>query len=179
MQPQDIIRFWFEELQPKQHWAKDEALDRDIEERFALCHRAATQGELWAWRETREGRLAEIIVLDQFSRNMFRNHPESFAYDVLALLLAQEAVSRGVDQHLPAAQCSFLYMPYMHSESLAIHNEALKLFARPGLENNYDFELRHMEIIKQFGRYPHRNAILGRESTPEERAFLEKPGSSF
>ncbi|EOA3786486.1 DUF924 family protein, partial [Vibrio vulnificus] len=103
----------------------------------------------------------------------------AFAQDPLALALAQEAVALGADGELSLQEKSFLYMPYMHSESPFIHQEAVRLFAQPGLEHNYDFELRHKAIIDQFGRYPHRNAILGRKSTPEEVEFLKQPGSGF
>jgi uncharacterized protein (DUF924 family) len=126
-----------------------------------------------------EGRLAEIIVLDQFSRNMFRDTPAAFAQDALALVLAQEAVFSGADKLLSETQCSFLYMPFMHSESLVIHELAVELFSKPGLEGNLDFEMRHKVIIEKFGRYPHRNNILQRESTEEEMEFLKLPGSGF
>jgi uncharacterized protein (DUF924 family) len=123
--------------------------------------------------------LAEIIVLDQFSRNMFRDTAMGFAQDGLALVLAQEAVSQGVDQELSLTQRAFLYMPFMHSESLVIHDLAVKFFSQQGMEGNLDFEFRHKAIIEQFGRYPHRNAVLGRQSTPEELEFLKQPGSAF
>ena len=125
------------------------------------------------------GRLAEIIVLDQFSRNIYRDRPLAFAYDATALVLAQEAVRVGADQQVDFEKRSFFYMPYMHSESPIIHNRAVELFSQPGAEFNYEFELKHKAIIDRFGRYPHRNAILGRESTPEEIEFLGQPGSSF
>ncbi|MCO7227430.1 DUF924 family protein [Pleionea sp. CnH1-48] len=175
----EIISFWFEELEPKQHWIKDVAFDQMIAERFGNVHRAASQSELFYWRDTALGRLAEIIVLDQFSRNMYRDRPESFAFDSLALCLSQEAVRAGVAKDLNDQQRSFLYMPYMHSESPAIHEEAVKLFSEKGLEGNLDFEMKHKVIIDRFGRYPHRNKILGRESTAEEQEFLTQPGSSF
>ncbi len=174
-----VLAFWFEELEPAQHWQKDTELDQRIAHRFAAVHSAATQGELWTWRDSPQGRLAEIIVLDQFSRNIYRDQAASFQYDGMALVLAQEAIRNGADQRLPAAQRSFLYMPLMHSESLAVHEEAVRLFAQPGLENNYEFELKHKAIIERFGRYPHRNRILGRTSTAEEEVFLQQPGSSF
>ncbi|TAG83099.1 MAG: DUF924 domain-containing protein [Burkholderiales bacterium] len=179
MNAQTILDFWFAELTPKQHFAKDDALDALIAERFGSTLEAASRCELFAWRSTPEGRLAEIIVLDQFSRNMFRGSPRSFAQDALALALAQELVTCGGDMALPVEQRKFAYMPYMHSESLVVHQEALRLFAQPGLESNLDFERRHLAIIERFGRYPHRNAILGRASTAEEVAFLQAPGSSF
>ena len=118
-------------------------------------------------------------MLDQFSRNVYRDTARAFAQDALALALAQELVASGQDRNLPTAQRVFAYMPYMHSESALIHEQALALFAQPGMENNLDFERRHKAIIDRFGRYPHRNAVLGRTSTPEELAFLSEPGSSF
>lgn len=118
-------------------------------------------------------------MLDQFSRNVYRDTARAFAQDALALALAQELVARGQDRSLPTAQRVFAYMPYMHSESAVIHEQALVLFAQPGMENNLDFERRHKAIIDRFGRFPHRNAVLGRTSTAEELAFLSEPGSSF
>jgi uncharacterized protein (DUF924 family) len=179
MQSQSILHFWFKELTDKQHFAKDPALDEAMRSRFGATLEAAARCELFAWRDTPEGRLAEILVLDQFSRNIFRDTPRAFAQDALALVLAQEMVAGGHDQQLTPAQRAFAYMPYMHSESLVVHEEAVRLFAQPGLESNVDFELRHKAIIERFGRYPHRNAILGRSSSAEELAFLSEPGSSF
>lgn len=175
----DVIRFWFEESAPEQWWKKDPAFDALIRERFGDVHRAAGRGELFAWRNVAAGRLAEVIVLDQFSRNMYRDTPLAFAFDGMALVLAQEAVARGADRELPSPQRAFLYMPYMHSESLLIHEQAVRLFDQPGLEKNLEYELKHRAIIERFGRYPHRNAILGRASTPEEQEFLAQPGSAF
>lgn len=177
--PDAVLSFWFDELEAAQWFRKDPALDAEIAERFAACLEAARRAELWGWRETPEGRLAEVIVLDQFSRNVHRDTPDAFAADPLALGLAQEAVARGDDAALPPAWRAFLYMPFMHSESAAIHEQALRLFTQPGLEENLRFEHRHRDIILRFGRYPHRNAILGRVSTPAELAFLAQPGSSF
>ena len=118
-------------------------------------------------------------MLDQFSRNMFRDTAGAFAWDAMALVLSQTAVAIGVDQHLEPRQRAFLYMPYMHSESPLIHEIAVNLFSQPGLENNLEFENKHKAIIDRFGRYPHRNQVLGRTSTAEETAFLMQPGSSF
>lgn len=177
--PGDILDFWFAELTPAQWYAASHALDAEIARRFASVHVAAARCELFAWRETPDGRLAEIIVLDQFSRNIHRGSAAAFAQDALALALAQEAVRAGADRALPAERRAFLYLPYMHSESAAIHEIALQLFDQPGLENNHDFERKHKVIIDRFGRYPHRNAVLGRESSAEELAFLATPGSSF
>jgi len=175
----DILRFWFGELSTKQHFTKDAKLDALIHMRFAETHRAASRGELYEWRATPEGRLAEIIVLDQFSRNLFRDDAHAFAFDGMAMVLAQEAVRIGADQKLEPYRRIFLYMPYMHSESRAIHVVAERLFRQSGVDANLKYELKHKAIIDRFGRFPHRNAVLGRESTPEELAFLSQPGSSF
>ena len=179
MQAHSILHFWFTELTPKHHFAKDAAIDEAIRTRFGATLEAAARCELFGWRTTPEGRLAEVLVLDQFSRNIYRDMPRAFAQDALALTLAQELVASGQDRSLPLAQRSFAYMPYMHSESALVHAQAVVLFDQPGMEDNLRFEQRHQAIIARFGRFPHRNAILGRESTPEELAFLNEPGSSF
>lgn len=179
MQVQDILHFWFEELTPKQHFLKDAALDAVMRQRFGTTLEAASRCELWAWRTTPQGRLAEILVLDQMSRNIFRDTPRAFAQDAIALVLAQELVTSGLGQSLTTDQRRFAYMPYMHSESALVHSQAVTLFSEPGLENNLEFELRHKAIIDRFGRYPHRNAILGRVSSAAELVFLAEPGSSF
>ncbi len=177
--PTDILKFWFETLTPSQWFRKDAGLDRKISQAFSELHRQAACCELYGWRRSPEGRLAEIIVLDQFSRNIFRDTPEAFASDPLALALAQEAVASGADSAMSATEQSFLYMPYMHSESAVIHEIAMNLYDQEGLEENLEFERRHKAIIDRFGRYPHRNIILGRPSTPEEIEFLKQPGSGF
>ena len=179
MQASDIITFWFDTIDPKFWWIKDVEFDQLLKSQFGDTHQKATQGELYSWRETDVGRLAEVIVLDQFARNMFRDQAAAFANDAVALILAQEAISVQAHLSLSSREKSFLYMPFMHSESLLIHQQAMKLFSEPGLEGNIDFEKRHRAIIEQFGRYPHRNKILGRESTDDELDFLNKPGSSF
>jgi uncharacterized protein (DUF924 family) len=175
----EVIRFWFEEIAPKKWWARDAAFDQALAARFATTHAAATRCELHAWREQPVGRLAEVVVLDQFSRNIYRDDPRSFAYDPLALCLAQEAVRIGADQAVPKEQRAFLYMPFMHSESAAIHQWAIELFAALGSQSNLESERRHKKIIDRFGRYPHRNRILGRPSTPEEVAFLAREAPPF
>ena len=176
---QAVLDFWFKEITPAKWWKKDPEFDQLISERFGKIHRQANQGELYAWRTTPEGRLAEIIVLDQFSRNIYRDSPKAFASDALALVLAQEAITHKADQHLAKHMLSFLYMPFMHSESLEIHQVATSLFKEADLTDNYNFELKHKAIIEQFGRYPHRNSVLGRSSTADEIEFLKQPGSSF
>ena len=175
----EILSFWFEEIEPSMWWVKNDDFDKLIIERFSEIHARATRCELFAWREKAKGRLAEIIVLDQFSRNMFRDSALAFANDGMSLALAQEAISCGADQALTPVQRSFLYMPFMHSESLKIHEVAVELFHKNGIQSNLDFEFSHKKIFEKFGRYPHRNKVLGRESTAEEIEFLTRPGSSF
>lgn len=175
----EILKFWFEEIDASQWWAKDNDFDRRLIERFSELHGRASRCELFDWRQTGEGRLAEIIVLDQFSRNMFRDSSLAFANDPLALALSQEAISNGDDKTLDPVQRVFLYMPFMHSESVAMHLLAVELYRAVGIQENLDFEIKHQQIIERFGRYPHRNAILGRESTEEELEFLQQPGSGF
>lgn len=177
--PEEVIDFWFQTLNPRQWFAKDEALDKQIHNTFGRTLDAAAAGELWQWRTSARGRLAEIVVLDQFSRNIHRGSAQAFANDGQALVLAQEAVGHKADRYLDVAWRAFLYMPFMHSESLVVHDEALRLFDQPGLEDNLRFEQRHRDILVRFGRYPHRNEVLGRESTGEEIEFLAQPGSSF
>ncbi|ENU86635.1 DUF924 family protein [Acinetobacter sp. CIP 102129] len=179
MQAQDILDFWFDPDHRSLWFAKSDEFDAKIRERFQTIHHQAIQAELWSWRKTAEGRLAEIIVLDQFSRNLYRDQPQAFAHDSMALMLAQEAISLQLDAQLSPDHRSFLYMPFMHSESKLIHEFALKLFQRLGNEINLSFEKKHKLIIDRFGRYPHRNAILGRSSTAEELEFLTQPNSSF
>jgi uncharacterized protein (DUF924 family) len=180
MRPEDVIKFWFEELTPRQWFEKDASVDDMIQQRFLAVHKQASQSELYEWRHSPKGRLAEVIVLDQFSRNLFRNLPKSFSQDALALALAQETIHTGDDQKISPAQRVFLYMPFMHSESKLIHERAVTLYqSLTGFPDNLNFELRHKAIIDRFGRFPHRNVILGRASTAEEMEFLKQPGSSF
>lgn len=179
MEFREVLKFWFEDLKPEQWFKSDPELDRAISDKFGEVHRSAAQGELEEWRSTPRGRLAEILLLDQFSRQIYRNKPQAFAWDSMALVLSQEAIRQKAHQELSAPKRAFLYMPYMHSESKVIHREAMELFSEPGLEYNFDFEVKHKKIIDRFGRYPHRNEILGRESTPEEIEFLKEEGSSF
>lgn len=179
MSSEDIIEFWFREANPENWFARNEVFDQTVRRRFSEVHAAAARCELENWRRSAEGRLAEVIVLDQFSRNLFRDSALAFACDSLALALAQEAVRTGADWGMTSAQKAFLYMPYMHSESQLIHEQAVRLFSQSGLEYNLEFELKHKAIIDRFGRYPHRNALLERESTSEELLFLTQPESSF
>lgn len=180
MNYEEVLSFWFEELKPNQWFQKSDKLDELIRHRFGKIHLQASRSELFAWRDTIQGRLAEVIVLDQFSRNMYRDSAKAFAQDPLALALAQEAIRTSLHLTLLSQQQrAFLYMPFMHSEALSIHEMAIPLFSETGMEFSLDYEIRHRDIIARFGRYPHRNQALGRESTAAEIEFLKQPGSGF
>ncbi|RCU50359.1 MULTISPECIES: DUF924 family protein [Corallincola] len=174
-----VTDFWFNECEPIQWWQKSESFDRIVEQRFLPLLELAIEKQLDHWRSDPQGRLAEIILLDQFSRNIWRNTAQAFAQDPQALALAEQAVHCGADKTLPINQRAFIYMPFMHSESISAHEKAVVLFSQPGLERNLHSELQHKAIIERFGRYPHRNATLGRNSSQEELEFLTLPGSSF
>jgi len=195
---EEVLAFWFGELDAKgradqahaiRWWKKDEAFDREIRERFGALHEAILRGEHEDWLASPRGRLAYVIVLDQFSRNMFRGTPRMFAADARALEVAEEGIARGDDRALAFAERQFLYMPLEHAEDLAAQERCVELFRawreelptelRDGLTEALDYAIAHRDIIARFGRFPHRNAILGRESTAEELEFLEQPGSSF
>jgi len=179
VEPSEILSVWFApESRPK--WFKpDDAFDAALRRRFEPALEKARADWLGAWLETPEPALAHIILLDQVPRNIYRGTPKAFAWDDLALDLADQAVKAGLDAKLGPEERQFLYMPFMHSERLADQERGVALFTALGLEEPLDFMKRHRDVIARFGRFPHRNAILGRESTPEEMAFLEQPGSSF
>lgn len=174
-----VLHFWFTEISPKEWFRKSDRFDEIIRDRFGALHDEATRCELWHWRVDGPGRLAEVILLDQFSRNLYRGSARAFVCDGLALALAQEAVSGGFDRQLPLSQRMFFYMPYMHSESLVIHEQAVELFSQPGLETSLAHEYRHRAVLERFGRYPQRNRALGRDTTDAEAAFLLQPGTGF
>ena len=176
MEPETVLAFWFEELEPRAWFRRSDAVDAAIRDRFLGTIEAAAAGECWHWRTTPAGRCAEIIVLDQFSRNVFRGSARAFARDPMALALAQEAVASGDDRRMDDNQRYFTYMPFMHSESLRVHDEALRLFTELGNAAALHYEHRHREEIQRFGRYPGRNAALGRESTAAETAYLAEGG---
>lgn len=168
----DVIRFWFVEHGPDDWFAAKPEFDSRLAARFGETHEPVARGEAWAWRETAEGRLAEILVLDQFSRQLYRGSARAFAQDGMALALAQEAVRGGHDRALEPARRRFLFMPYMHSESLVIHEEAVRLFTDLGDEETLKYEIAHRDCLVRFGRYPRRNQALGRTSTPAELEYI-------
>lgn len=178
MSPETVLEFWFA-AGPAAWYKKDAAFDAALNVRFGEAHSAAMAGDLDSWRETAEGALAFVILLDQLSRNIFRETPAAFASDALSLQVTLEAIERGFDTELEPVQRGFLYMPFMHSEDLKIQERSVAAFASLGNANQLDYAKRHKVIIDRFGRYPHRNAILGRQSTPEEVEFLSGPNSSF
>lgn len=175
----EVLQFWFEELTPAQRFSGEVAVDEMITDRFADIHKAVAAGEWWQYRTDVHAYLAEIIVLDQFSRQLFRGSGQAFAYDGMALTLAQQAIAAGFDQQLEPAERMFLYMPFMHSESRLIHAQAVPLFESLGIEETLKYEHIHKDIIDEFGRYPHRNARLGRQTTPEEQTYLDNNHESF
>ena len=179
MSYQDIIQFWFKDTAPDQWFEANPAFDELIRSRYLGLMHQAMRCELHEWRHEPLGRLAEIIVLDQFSRNVFRNTPASFSQDAQSLVLAQEAVRVQAHTHLNPTERSFMLLPFMHSESRLIHVTAERLYREFAPASNYEYELKHKAVIDQFGRYPARNAILGRVSTPEEIEFLKTHGSGF
>lgn len=189
VQPQDVLDFWFgppgELQQARPEWfRKDPAFDALIRERFADTILLALGNRLSPWRATSPGTLALILVLDQFTRNTRRNTPGAFAGDALALALAKELVAAGADQGLTPWQRSFAYLPFEHAESPEVQVHSLRLFAQlaqqhPAMADAHLWADKHAQIVQRFGRYPHRNLVLGRVSTAEELVFLTQPGSSF
>jgi len=170
--PEEVIAFWFVEHGGSDWWSAKPEFDREIADRFAETHARLAQGEGFSWRTTPEGRLAEIIVLDQFSRQLYRGDPRAFAQDGMALVLAEEAVAGGFDRTLEIDQRTFLYMPFMHSESVLVHEIAQPLFAAIAGNDVLKSAADHLEVLRRFGRFPKRNAALGRASTPEELAYV-------
>ena len=177
--PEDVLTFWFDELRPE-HWFKPPpALDAQCDRRFRESHLALARAVPPSWHATPQARLAAIILFDQLPRNMYRGTPLAFATDGLALREARLAIEAGADIGLGVDQRAFLYIPFEHSENLVDQTLSLTLYTALGDAEYLDFAIRHCEIIRQFGRFPHRNAILGRVSTEAETAFLAQPGSGF
>lgn len=173
----EVLAFWFAD--PTRWWKKDPAFDAEVQGRFLALHDAIMRGEREDWLATPRGALAYVVVLDQFSRNMFRGTGRMFASDARALAAARRALARGDDRALAADERIFLYMPFMHSEDIADQDRCVALFTASPSEEQLRYAEMHRDIIRRFGRFPHRNALLGRASTPEEEEFLKQPGSSF
>ncbi|MDP6475581.1 MAG: DUF924 family protein [Alphaproteobacteria bacterium] len=174
-----VLDFWLVETDPEKWFSRDDALDEEIRVKFSGLHERAVAGELADWRATPEGCLGEIILLDQFSRNLFRGDPRAYAADARAREIMDLALARGFDAHMSEDERRFLYMPLQHSENAAHQARSVELFRDLEDDKGFQFTLRHQEIITRFGRFPHRNAALGRHSTAEEIAFLNQPNSSF
>jgi len=185
---EEVLDFWFgREDEPgyggfREEWfRKDPEFDREVRDRFEGLHQEAAAGHLDGWKADARGCLALVILLDQFPRNMYRGDPRSYATDRKAQETAEYAVDRALDRELPEFQRMFLYMPFMHSEDLEHQRRSVELFRALG-EDEADadsYAVRHMVIVERFGRFPHRNEVLGRPTTPEEAEFLKEPGSSF
>ena len=175
----EILNFWFKECKPEQWFKKNEDFDQMIENRFSIAIENAIAGNLGNWEESETGCLALIILLDQFTRNVFRDTPRAFAGDKRALALSQLCCNKDYLTNLDIHRRHFMLMPMMHSENLAVQDAALPLFKKYASGKDYEYAEKHREIIARFGRFPHRNVILGRKSTNEELEFLKQPGSSF
>ena len=181
-----VLDVWFgdEDVRRDEWFRKDAAFDGSIRARFGSVLRAALAGGLTEWDGVPQGALARIVVLDQFTRNAFRDTPRAFAGDALALAAARAMVAAGADRALTPLQRWFVYLPFEHSEDVAMQAESMRLFGllaadHPPLADTLEWAHRHQVVVQRFGRFPHRNAILGRDSTPEEEAFLREPGSRF
>jgi uncharacterized protein (DUF924 family) len=175
--PGEVVRFWLGQNE-KVWFSADPAFDAEVLSRFAELVERAKSGALDHWADTAEGALALVILLDQMTRNIYRDSPEMFAADGKALSVAERAIERGFDQELPKGKRRWLYMPFMHSEDLADQERSVDLFTRSEIAESVPFAVDHADIIRRFGRFPHRNAILGRQTTPEEAVFLAGGGFS-
>jgi uncharacterized protein (DUF924 family) len=173
--PADIVAFW-RDAGAERWFKKDAAFDEEIRQRFLVTHEAAAAGQLTDWEQTAEGALALLILLDQFPRNMFRGDVRSFASDPLARSIAAGALVRGFDAQVPAGMRGFFYLPFEHSENPADQQRAIAFYKTIGDADGLKWAELHADIIRRFGRFPHRNSVLGRTSTPEEQAFLDGGG---
>ena len=172
----DVLQFWFVEHGKDDWFGGKPEFDAELEAAFAGTHPHVALGEAWGWRSSAEGRLAEVIVLDQFSRQLHRGSAEAFAQDKMALVLAQEAIAAGADQALDSTRRAFFYLPFMHAESLVIQDEGVRLYEALGDADQLDFMRKHRAVIERFGRFPFRNKALGRESTDAEIAYMSEQG---
>ncbi len=172
---QRILEFWFADGMAERWFHATAALDDEIRRCFEPSWRRAAVGEFDHWAVTADGALALIILLDQFPLNMFRGHAAAFASEAKAIAIAGDAITRGLDQYLDRARLAFFYLPLMHSEDLAHQDESVRLFEQAGLASNARFARHHRDLIRRFGRFPHRNGLLGRTSTADELAYLASP----
>lgn len=175
----EVLHFWFEEVGAERHFAKDDALDVECARRFGALRDEVVASEAAEWRDDADTMLAAIILIDQLSRNIHRGTGEAFSADPLALELALSAIAVGYDRALPLNRRAFVYMPLMHAEDRGVQRFSVRCFAQAGLEDNADFARAHRDVIERFGRFPSRNAALGRESTAGEKAFLAEEGSGW
>ncbi len=175
--PQDILNFWID-AGPEKWWRKDAKFDAEINSRFGALYEQACAGKLDNWASEPESALALIILLDQFSRNLHRNSPRAFAQDAKCAALVHQLIDAGMDRQMPEKIAEFCYMPLMHSEQLQDQETCLHEMKRTGKQGNIKAAKEHLEIIEKFGRFPHRNPVLGRDTTPEEKAFLDGGGFS-
>jgi len=173
--PEDVLAFWIK-AGPEKWYQKDEAFDRSIRDSFLTTYEAAAEGRLSAWERTPDSALALIIVLDQLPRNMFRNSARAWLADPLAREVAGRAISQGFDKAVDKSLRAFFYLPFMHSEDLADQDYCVELCEALGNEDNLKYAEIHRDVISRFGRFPHRNVVLGRETTPDEQAFLDGGG---
>lgn len=172
-QAADIIDFWYADSSRELWFKSTPEFDRELIERFEKTWQRARDGELDHWRQSADGCLALVILLDQFPLNMFRGQAASFATEAQSRDVARHALEQGFDREMSAEKKSFLYMPFMHSEDLADQQTSLRLFDQPGLESNFRFARHHHDIVARFGRFPHRNAVLGRSSSAAELEYLD------
>lgn len=177
----EILRFWFDEAGAEKWFGKDERFDGEVTARFGATYAAAAVGALEGWTASADGAVALVILLDQFPRNMFRDSPKVFATDAMARGIVETALRHGFDGVVAPVHRQFLYMPLMHSEQIEDQERCVALFKEMGADfaDVHGYAVAHRDIVARFGRFPHRNAILGRESREEEVAFLSRPGSSF
>jgi uncharacterized protein (DUF924 family) len=175
----EVLEFWFDPASQAHWFEPDAAFDRAVRARLGDLHRRAAAGELDDWRSSAQGCLALCILLDQAPRQMFRGEPRAFATDAKALAVAKRALAEGFDRELPVAQRQFLYLPLMHSERLADQERCVALYEAEDLRDKLHHAVEHAEIVRRFGRFPHRNAALGRTSTAEEEAYLRAAGNQF
>lgn len=178
---QEVISFWFEETMPQQWFQKNDVFDQEIKERFLVTYEMARKDLCNDWARDADGVLALCLVLDQFPRNIFRGSAKAFETDKKILLIVKETLHKGYDALLNPVKRKFMYMPFMHSEDISDQKKSVSLFEMMKGDDplSYDYAVKHLEVIEKFGRFPHRNEVLGRQSTEEELKYLQLPGAGF